>query len=326
VHHDPLFSDTYIESLQSGRGNSYQAIQALWSRIRTLSAARQFDAYWVEKDALPWMPALIETNLIPRDAPLVVDYDDAVFHHYDLYPNFLLRYLIGRKHQVLMRKAALVVAGNQYIADYALRAGAHRVEILPTVIDLKRYKPVFVKSYETTHAVPTVGWIGQRSTAGFLYPLAPLFSRLSDSGLMKFRAIGIDAATLGLPMDSDEWGEQTEVASIQKMDVGIMPLDDGPFQRGKCGYKLIQYMACGLPVVASPVGVNTTIVEHGVDGFLANSLGEWEWALRTLAKDPILRHRMGQAGRVKVEREYCLQLTAPILAGWLAEVASGRRV
>ena len=139
---------------------------------------------------------------------------------------------------------------------------------------------------------------------------------------MQFRAIGIDASSLGLSMASEVWSEQTEVESIKKLDIGVMPLRDGPFERGKCGYKLIQYMACGLPVVASPVGVNTTLVEHGVNGFLATSLGEWESALRTLATDPALRHRMGQAGRVKVERDYSLQVAAPKLAGWLVEAAS----
>jgi glycosyltransferase involved in cell wall biosynthesis len=107
--------------------------------------------------------------------------------------------------------------------------------------------------------------------------------------------------------------------------VGVIPLEDSPFERGKSGYKLIQYMACGLPVVASPVGVNTTIVEYGINGFLAKSPEEWEWALRALAADPTLRNHMGQAGCAKVEREYSLKVTAPLLADWLAESVRGTR-
>jgi len=302
-----------------------KAVHSLWARIRTLSAAKQANVLWVEKDALPWMPALLETSLIPRNVSLVLDYDDAVFHQYELNPNPMLRLLLSRKHQLLMQRAALVVAGNQYIADYAHHAGARRIEVLPTVVDLERYKLTKDRLYGLREAPPTVGWIGQRSTVEFLYPLASLFAGLGERKLMQFRVIGIDSIPLGLPLASEPWSEQTEVDSLKQLDIGIMPLHDGPFERGKCGYKLIQYMACGLPVVASPVGVNTTLIEHGVNGFLAASLEEWEWALRTLATDPILRHRMGKAGRAKVEREYSLQVTAPLLARWLAEAASSER-
>jgi glycosyltransferase involved in cell wall biosynthesis len=107
------------------------------------------------------------------------------------------------------------------------------------------------------------------------------------------------------------WSEETEVALLQTCDVGIMPLPDEPWTRGKCGFKMIQYMACGLPVVASPVGVNKEIVEHGVNGFLAVTNDEWLTALSTLRDNPELRRKMGAAGRRKVEEKYCLQVTAP---------------
>ena len=106
------------------------------------------------------------------------------------------------------------------------------------------------------------------------------------------------------------------------MDIGIMPLTDTPWARGKCGYKLIQYMACGIPVIASPVGVNAELVEHGVNGFLASSDAEWAETLQTLLHDPDLRARMGEAGRRKVEREYSLQVWGPRVAHMLRDVAS----
>ena len=137
---------------------------------------------------------------------------------------------------------------------------------------------------------------------------------MSVAGQARFAAIGINAASLGLPMESIAWSEDTEVTSIKRFDIGIMPLVDKPFERGKCGYKLIQYMACDLPVVASPVGVNCQLVEHGVNGFLAETLEEWEQALQTLLADANLREQMGQAGREKIEREYCIQVTGPKLA------------
>jgi hypothetical protein len=121
------------------------------------------------------------------------------------------------------------------------------------------------------------------------------------------------------------WSEDSEVAMIQSMDIGIMPLTDSPWARGKCGYKLIQYMACGLPVVASPVGVNADIVEHGVNGFLATTEDEWRQALTTLLRDPDLRRRMGAAGRRKVETDYSLQVWGPRVAAIFHEIAGGGR-
>jgi glycosyltransferase involved in cell wall biosynthesis len=326
LQHEPLFLDDYVESLQSGRVKHSAAIKALIRRVRSLISAKRFDLIWVEKDSLPWLPALFESSLIPKGVPLILDYDDAVFHHYDLHPSVLIRWLLGGKHKELMRAATLVVAGNKYIADYASRSGARWIKVLPTVVDFSRYSTVPCHPYGSVAKPLSVGWIGQRSTAAYLTPLAPVFNRLTKEGLMHLRVIGIDASALGFVTAADAWSEQTEVASIQKLDVGLMPLHDGPFERGKCGYKLLQYMACGLPVVASPVGVNSTLVEHGVNGFLARSLDEWEWALRTLEKDSALRRRMGRAGRTRVEREYSLRVNAPLLADWFTEAVGRREV
>jgi glycosyltransferase involved in cell wall biosynthesis len=119
------------------------------------------------------------------------------------------------------------------------------------------------------------------------------------------------------------WTEATEVDDISRGDIGVMPLLNTPWELGKCGYKLIQYMACGLPVVASPVGVNSAIVEHGRNGFLASDATAWLESLNQLLNSPVLRHQLGQAGRVKVEQQYCLQVTAPRLVQWLQDVSSG---
>ena len=119
------------------------------------------------------------------------------------------------------------------------------------------------------------------------------------------------------------WREETEATEVSRFDVGVMPLPDEPFERGKCGYKLIQYMACGIPVVASPVGVNRQIVRHGESGFLASTAEEWIQALQLLHGDVALRKRMGAAGRRFFEREYSLQSTAPRLAEILRNAARG---
>ena len=318
----PLFSDDYVRGIQQGRRNPVDVVTAYVKRICALRVNGQHDLLWIEKEIFPWLPALTEGFVLSRQPLYVLDYDDAVFHYYDQHRSAVVRSTLGGKHRELMRGAALVVAGNDYLASYARDAGAARVEIVPTAVDLQRHPLVDVRSPPVLADIPCVGWIGQRATADFLRPLAPLFEQLRNQGKGRFTAIGIDAQQLGLPMASVPWSEDTEVASLQALDVGIMPLRDEPFERGKCGYKLIQYMACGLPVVASPVGVNCQIVEHGVNGFLAETPREWEAALKSLLADPLLRQRMGAAGREKVERSYSIQATAPRLVDLLKAAAN----
>jgi glycosyltransferase involved in cell wall biosynthesis len=138
---------------------------------------------------------------------------------------------------------------------------------------------------------------------------------------VQLRVVGAQFASSGLNVDCRPWSEESEVREIQNFDIGIMPLSDSPWERGKCGYKLIQYMACGRPVVSSPVGVNTTIVEHGVNGFLAATPDDWSRYLKVLQENPELRRRMGVKGRRKVEKNYCLAVTAPRLASLLRKAA-----
>ena len=319
----PLFSDDYVRDLQQDARHPGSIVIAFARRVQCMMTAGKFDLLWIEKELLPWLPAWIETLLWPARIPVVLDYDDAVFHYYDQHHSGWVRRLLGHKHHSLVQRAAVVVAGNAYLADHAEQAGARRVEVLPTVIDLERYPPPQLPILP--NRPPCVGWIGQRVTANFLLPHKGLFTSLTHSGSARFTAIGIDAAALNLPMASIPWTEDSEVDAIRQFDIGIMPLVDEPFERGKCGYKLIQYMACGLPVVASPVGVNRTIVQHGVNGFLADSPEEWKHALRTLLNDAALRQRMGAAGRARVEQHYCLQVTAPGLINILQSLPAVRK-
>jgi glycosyltransferase involved in cell wall biosynthesis len=316
----PLFADTYVQDLQQNNLSFFEVLTSYSRRVQALLFSRTFDLLWIEKETLPWLPSWVERILMRGTVPYVLDYDDAVFHYYDQHAKSVVRAFLADKHPKLIKGAALVVAGNAYLAEFARQVGAENVEVIPTVIDLDRYSTLSSKS-SLSNELLCVGWIGQLSTASFLVPYVPMFNRLSAAHLARFEAIGIDTQSLGLPMGSIAWSEHTEVASIAGFDIGIMPLSDGPFERGKCGYKLIQYMACGLPVVASPIGVNLEIVEHGVNGFLAETELEWEQALRVLLADPALRWRMGHAGRQKVTEKYCIQKTGPNLARLLLETA-----
>lgn len=316
-----LLSDKYIRHLQDGSRSQLEVLKGYFSRLKMVTTLDKYDILWIEKECYKWLPAWIEKVLILNRIPYVLDYDDAVFHNYGQHPNFLIRYLLANKHPQLMRGSALVIAGNYYLADFARKAGAKNIETIPTVIDLSKYHYV---SPLKDSSPPCIGWIGQRSTAKQLYALNPLFQRLLAEGKSRLLAIGINASELQIPMESVPWSEEKEVDLISRLDIGIMPLEDSSFNRGKCGYKLIQYMSCGLPVVASPIGVNCKIVEHGINGFLASTIAEWESALEKLLSDPGLRFRMGQASRQKVEREYCVQVTAPRLVESLKNVMYAR--
>jgi glycosyltransferase involved in cell wall biosynthesis len=148
---------------------------------------------------------------------------------------------------------------------------------------------------------------------------------LSQRFTFKLRIINrISLELPGIDIEFVPWTEASEVAALQACDIGVMPLDDSPWERGKCGYKLIQYMACGLPVVASPVEVNMEIVRPEKNGYLAQTDDEWVEALGKLLSDAALRQKMGKAGRERVEKEYCIQQTAPRLTQMLLETKRTR--
>jgi len=236
----PLFDNDYIRDLYNGRKkNLLKVLKTYVRRIINLYHVRDFDLIWIEKEALPWLPAWIEHKLGLAKATYIVDYDDAIFHRYDQHHFKLIRWILGKKIDRIMQYAALVLVGNKYLLERVKKAGAKRVEVLPTVIDLGKYP----NNSFNNNDIFTIGWIGSEYVS---------------------------------------WSEETEIKEIQKFDVGIMPLLDNGWERGKCGFKLIQYMACGLPVVGSPVGVNAKIIKHGINGYQAKNTNEWIWALQKL--------------------------------------------
>jgi glycosyltransferase involved in cell wall biosynthesis len=321
VQIEPLLGDAYVSRLYSGKPRDWLAIvSAYFHRIMLLLRQPHFDLIWMESDLLPWVPWWVERALFTTRIPSVVDIDDAVFHRYDLHPNRVLRRVLGSKIDRVFRHASLVVAGNPYLADRARSAGAKWIEIIPSVIDLNRYP----YPGKFRHVQFTLGWIGSPVTQGYLRSIG---STLSTFGQREnFRLLLVGARTMEIPgvrVEIIPWSEESEVAAIQEFDVGIMPLPDEPVARGKCGYKLIQCMACGLPVVASPVGVNRQIVEHGITGTLALTSSEWLEALCQMQQNAELRIAMGEQGRKKVEAQYSLQITAPRLLSMLTRVAGG---
>ena len=321
----PLFDESYLEhKYRAGRARLGDVVSAFLRRLRALLGAGKDDLVMIEYEVFPYLPALAERWLNWRGIPYVVDYDDALFHQYDHNARAWIRGLLGNKIARVMKGARLVTAGNNYLADYARRAGAEQVEIIPTVIDLERYPK---SENRPENEVFTIGWIGSPSTAKYVEQIAPALAAVCVDGKARVRLIGSGEVDLpGVPYEVLPWLEADEVSQLQQLDVGIMPLPDSPWEQGKCGFKLIQYMACGLPVVASPVGVNAEIVEEGKSGYLATTHVEWVAALNRLLDTREHSVAMGATGREKIESCYSLQVTAPRLVQILRDLLQSERV
>jgi glycosyltransferase involved in cell wall biosynthesis len=314
----PFFDNAYSEEYRrNGHKSRVGALRGIGRRLAAVSRARSFDVAVIHTELLPFVPAAVERWLLDTRVPLVLDYDDAFFHRYERHRLAAVRWVLGRKIARLAEMVRLVIAGSEYLAAYARREGAE-VAVIPTTVDLARYPS---EPAETVEDVFTLGWVGSPSTTDHLEHLLPELRAAAARRPFKLLTIGarpFDAG--GLLTEQVEWREDTEVAELSRCHVGIMPLPDSPWNRGKCGFKLIQAMACWKPVIASPVGANNEIVRSDC-GLLALP-GEWAVAIGRLRDDADTRRRMGVAGRTRVECDYSLQTWAPRLIDALRQVAT----
>lgn len=305
-----LLGDGHLRRLYAGLPRRRRAVAQAYLRHAQAAAGRRHDLIWIEKELLPYVPAWVERRLL-SGAPYVLDYDDATFHSYDRHPSALVRRALGRKIRRLMRGAAAVVAGNEYLARYARQSGARRVEVIPSVVDLDRYGPRAPKP----DGPFTIGWIGSPGSERVLESFRETAETVAGWPCTRIVLVGATAGALaGVPHETWTWTEASEVDAMRAFHVGIMPLPDLPWERGKCGFKLVQCMGAGRPVVASPVGANAEIVRDGVEGFHATDPASWTAALGRLRDDAALRECMGAAGRQRVASSYSVRAVAPRLA------------
>jgi len=324
----PLLNNLYLKKLYSGQNKPLLLVlHAYIKRLLILFKSKKFDMLWIHIELFPQCPGVFEWMLKCCGVPYVVDYDDAIFHDYDRSSSFFVRTFLKHKIDRVMYNAAWVVAGNSYIAKRATAAAAKQVLVLPTVIDLNRYCPP-PGDDTPSKSMFVIGWIGTPNTVRYLNAIQPFLEKIQQVVPIKIKAIGVslhDITFTSVPIECVPWSENTEVNELYTIDVGIMPLPDRFWEQGKCGYKLIQYMACSKPVIASPIGVNQEIVDHGINGFLASSDSEWVESITTLYRDPILADSMGKKGRARVESTYSLQGAAPVLLDLFRQVVSQKK-
>lgn len=314
----PFFDDAYLRAYYAGRRDLAAVLRAYVRRLAVLFARRRHDLLWIEKEALPWLPGGLESRLLGT-TPYVLDFDDAWALRYQNHGNALVRRMLGDKWRGLLPGAALAIAGSAFLDAWCRDNGARDTVRIPTVIDLERYPVAPPPDGEEM----VIGWIGTRSTLPHLASAGEALRRVCQDGRARLRVIANQPITLpGVPVEFVPWHEDREAELLAGIHVGIMPLPDAPWERGKCAYKLIQYMAAGRPVVASPVGANAEVVRDGETGFLATTTEEWIAALTRLQADAGLRATLGAAGRRRVEQHYCLQVQADRLVAALRAAAA----
>lgn len=282
------------------------------------------DVIFLHRELLPVGPPLLEWMLARRGVPIVYDFDDSIFLSDASDANRRFAWLkwpskIGQ----ICELCTAVIAGNTYLHDYA-RGYTDRVSIMPTTIDTQAYLP---KQTVDIHGIPTIGWSGSRTTVKHLKTLEATLRTLSKSLQFRLRVIGAKEYNIpGLDVSSQPWSSKSEVDDIRSFDIGIMPLPDDAWSRGKCGLKALQYMALGVPTIASPVGVNTEIIRDGHNGFLASTPEEWADKLTRLMSDESLRLRFSKEGRRTVEERYSAEVQAPRLLKILEAVRDRKPV
>ncbi|TKX41335.1 glycosyltransferase [Halorubrum sp. CGM4_25_10-8A] len=319
--YESLFTNKYLKDLFENRNRKISHIVKCYiRRIYDLFSAHSYDLVFLQKELFPYLPAVVERLFSSIGIRYILDIDDAVFHNYDISDNFFVEYILGKKIDVSMRNSEVVIAGNEYLASRARQAGAPSTEIIPTVIDLDQYPTELPEQHEDTFVI---GWIGSPSTSHYIEEMDDVLRQVADQRQIEVRLIGSgDVSLPNVPHEVRKWSEDTEIDNLCDIDVGIMPLQDTPWTQGKCGFKLIQYMGAWKPVVASPVGVNTEIIQDGVHGYLADSKEEWIESLLDLCDNPNRRRMMGRHGRRRIQNEYCFEITAPKMSKIIKEVSN----
>jgi glycosyltransferase involved in cell wall biosynthesis len=316
ITYEPFRSDA-LHSLLSRPGNTSKKVllTALESvlRLKVLRQINDYDLVYIYKEVALVGPALIEHYIGLKNVPMVFDFDDAIYLHspYGTPANRYFRLLkFPGKTREICSLASHVIVGNAYLAEYASRFNRN-VTIVPSTIDTKKYELNGLRPKGKRR--PVIGWSGSYSTLPHFDIVRRALTRLAKKEQFRIRMIGTatDYEIDGVDVETILWQPETEVADLAPIDIGIMPLPDDEWTRGKCGQKALQYMALGIPTVCSPVGANSTIIKDEENGLLAETEDQWVEQLTRLLHSQSLRERLGKAGRATIEAGYSLSLHAP---------------
>ncbi len=330
----PLFPTEYLRA----RGKKEKiaiTLRAYWQRILLLLgllfSRQKYALLIVEYEMLPYMPALFERLLVLRGYKYIVDYDDAIFHRYDLNSNFWIRLFLRKKIAAVISRAAYTIICNEYLGSYARRYTT-KIFRIPTVVLLDRYREK-TESFTPKGEGFTVGWIGSQSTGVYILELLPAFERFAAAhDDVTIRLVGFDKELLTpeeqkqYHIEAVTWSEEREVDDILSFDVGIMPLHNDPWSKGKCGFKLIQYMSCAKPLIASPVGINVELVDEPRGGYLASNMNEWYEALEKIYSDRTRAEEIGQYNYGRILEDFNHSRETQKYVKLIKDVVAGEKI
>lgn len=307
------FEDEELHSVVYQRGRMGKKLQLVSRnfarRLSTIGKARKYDLVYILREAALLGPAVFERLIYQQRVPFVFDFDDAIFVTYRSPSNGYLSYLkFASKTKTICRLASHVMVGNPYLAEYAGQVNDN-VTVIPTTIDTDKYR---VPPPRGSAGPVTIGWTGSYSTVQHLDTIRGALKKLAEKEKFRLRVIGTPSYECP-PVDAEAmpWRAATELDDLGAIDIGVMPLPDDNWSKGKCGLKALQFMALGIPTICSPVGVNTDIIQDDENGFLAASEAEWIEKLTRLLRSAELRRRLGDAGRATVEQKYSAVTQAP---------------
>jgi len=290
-------------------------------RIELLKRARRAGVVYVQKKLFNplFLPLLATAN--PNVA---FDFDDAAFARepWEERPRGMApgSPAAVRRLRTILRRARAVVAGNSFLASFA-RKHNRRVYVLPTPVDTSRR----AAAGDGARDGLTIGWLGTSKNLYYLKlierPLAEVCSEIPGAKLSVLSNAPFESRLL--PVENVRWSQESEAEWLRSVDVGIMPLSDDDWSRGKCAFKLLQYMAAGLPTISSPVGMNAEVIRDGTNGLLAETAEAWREKLVALLRDRALREEIGARARETVERDYSLEVCLKKLEGILEELLEG---
>jgi glycosyltransferase involved in cell wall biosynthesis len=306
-----------FESLRSKGKITVKALHTIYCSVRRLvrlTTLSDFDLIFIHREAFPFFTPACEEWVLGRHQKVVFSFDDAIFAaHPDasqLNHPWLYHFKYGHSIERVIARSVHIVAGNQALAEYA-RPFNSRITVIPTVVDCERYQ---YKPVSDGRRPLTIGWMGSRSTASYLFHIAPALKKLAGTfrGRVEFQFVGCPDLRLDIPRASYRpFCLQSEISDLQSLDIGLMPMPDTTWTRGKCAFKAVQYMAMGIPTVASPVGSTLELIQQGHNGFLADSSDQWLHHLEQLVADATLRRKMSLRARHTIEGNYSLQVWGP---------------
>jgi glycosyltransferase involved in cell wall biosynthesis len=328
---DSLFPDSYITRTYAAVSRSRALLtlapwMSVWLARRLwllLHETSRFDVVCLQYEALPYFPLVCERLLFRSGRRVVVDFDDAISVNYEEHKNPVLRRLLRSKIAGIVSMSHSVTTANRHLAEWAMQHNSN-VTTIPNSVDLKKYS--FGARQPCEGRRPVIGWIGTPITAKYLRLLERPLRLLRQRHDFVLKVIGAPGFTMeGLDVRAVPWSEASEVGELRCCDIGVMPLPDDAWARGKSALKVIQYLAAGVAAVASPVGANADVLTDGQNGLLAATDEQWAAKLALLIEDRTYRDRLATAGRQTVEERFSLQANAPRLVKVLKLAATSPR-